>query len=115
MPALLPLLLALLCHDAFGRAPEGVLGRENVEEETNGTGEGAAPSSEVKQGDLTPWEPRIPPARSRIPNRRLRPRGSAGGRRRHQHPRVSPSSSPRSLPRIFGGATVQPTPTHHPP
>ncbi|XP_042862343.1 uncharacterized protein LOC122247270 [Penaeus japonicus] len=56
--ALFPLLLALLCHDAFGRAPEGVLGRENVEEETNGTGEGAAPSSEVKQGDLTPWEPR---------------------------------------------------------
>ncbi|XP_042856745.1 uncharacterized protein LOC122243303 [Penaeus japonicus] len=52
----LPLLLAILCHGAFGRMLEGVLDRENVWEETNGAGE--APSSEATQGDLTPWEPR---------------------------------------------------------
>lgn len=56
-------LLAALTHDTHGRSPEGVLGRGNIWEE----GKRETPSSEVRQGGLTPWEPG-----SRSPERRKR-------------------------------------------
>ncbi|XP_027233016.2 uncharacterized protein [Penaeus vannamei] len=56
-------LLAALTHDTHGRSSEGVLGRGNIWEE----GKRETPSSEVRRGVLTPWEPE-----SRSPERRKR-------------------------------------------
>ncbi|XP_037773759.1 uncharacterized protein LOC119569839 [Penaeus monodon] len=63
--ALLALLLAVLGRDAFGRSPEGALGRENIREEAKGVGELTSPVSV-----LTPWE-----LRSLSPERKKRSLG----------------------------------------